>query len=63
MVPIIIRGGGRRAQSWLRLDRVRPSPAFFIDIGTLNGEANSDMATPATLMSIVYHGSSLLYTW
>ena len=34
--------GHRWAQSWPHLERVHRSPAFFIGIGTLNGEANSD---------------------
>ena len=52
-VPIIIMHSRRQARSWLRLERIHPSPAFFIDIGALNGKANSNMATLATVTSIV----------
>ena len=38
--PVIIPGNIAVAagpRSWLRLECIRPSPAFFIDIGSLNG--------------------------
>ena len=52
----------RRARSWPLLECVHPSTVFFINIGALNDEANSNVATPATITSIVYHGRSWLYT-
>ena len=54
--------GRCRARSSPCLECFRPSPVFFINIGVLNGEANSDMVTPATVTSTIYHGRSRLYT-
>ena len=53
--------GHRGARSWPHLEHVRPSPALFTGIGALNGEANSDVATPAMVTSVVYRGRSQLH--